>query len=273
MCSEQEGFMARKELSHWENGRRQWRNPNGFTLVELLVVIAIVGVLLAILLPSLSEAKYKAREIQCEANLKFLMLGSLAYSSDYKGSAPDGGFATYGRGCFDTDTRKLLFDNYGLNNVRLWWCPLAYFARDSATATSMRLGQNVRWFNDPTYAPSGLDWTENHRNQQGYNYFMGPSRGFSNTPSNAIYKMPIYLRFDMVRAPSTRQVWVDNIKGPGATYGGISGVWQHPCNTHDRQGLGNPEGTMNAMADGHVEFRKYYWGVNVDDWVFQYFSY
>jgi prepilin-type N-terminal cleavage/methylation domain-containing protein len=237
----------------------------GFTLIELLVVISIVGVLLAILLPSLSEAKYKAREVQCEANLKFLVLGSIAYSHDYKGQVPDGGFSTYGRGCFDTDTRRDLFENYGLSNPRQWWCPLAYFARENNR--SLIAGQSVRWFNDPTW-PS-LGWTENHRSQQGYNYFIGTSRGVA----GAAYNMPVYTRFDMVRAPSTRQVWVDNIKGPGTTAGGVSGIWQHPCNTHDPRGEGNPQGSFNAMVDGHVEFRKYYWGVNTQNWIFQYFSY
>ncbi len=246
------------------------RSYRAFTLVEMLVVIAIVGMLLSILLPTLSEAKYKAREVQCQANLKFLMLGSLAYSNDYKGQVPDGEFAAYGRGCFSTDTRKVLFDNYGLSNVRQWWCPLAYFAQTNNT--SFKLGQNAGWFNNPAYAPSGLDWTENHRNQQGYNYFIGTGRGFSGTAA-VTYKMPIYMRFQDVRAPSTRQVWVDNIKTPGTTAGGVAGGWQHPCNTHDRGNVGYPEGSFNAMADGHVEWRKYYWGINVDDWVYQYFSY
>ena len=58
---------------------------NGFTLIELLVVIVIIAVLVGILLPSLTEARNRAKSITCRSNLKEMALGFMMYLEDNDG--------------------------------------------------------------------------------------------------------------------------------------------------------------------------------------------
>ena len=72
-----------------------------FTLVEMLTVIAIIGILAALLLPTLSEAKARAKRIECMNDLRQIGVGEHLFAGDHNGKLPtsvsinDGGALEY----------------------------------------------------------------------------------------------------------------------------------------------------------------------------------
>jgi prepilin-type N-terminal cleavage/methylation domain-containing protein/prepilin-type processing-associated H-X9-DG protein len=64
--------------------RKDSSRRRAFTLVELLVVIGIIGLLVGILLPTLNRARRAARNVQCQSNIRQLVLGELQYFADSK---------------------------------------------------------------------------------------------------------------------------------------------------------------------------------------------
>ncbi|MEW4561852.1 DUF1559 domain-containing protein [Bremerella sp. JC770] len=104
------------------------RRARGFTLVELLVVIAIIGVLVALLLPAVQQAREAARRMSCTNNLKQLGLAIHNYHDTF-GSFPAGGMGYYNSG------------GNGDNNATAWSLHLFPFFEQANTYERLSPGE------------------------------------------------------------------------------------------------------------------------------------
>ena len=107
----------------------------GFTLVELLVVITILVILAALLLPALSSAKQKAKEVQCRNNVRQLTLASSIYAAD------SGSHAAYNYG-EDTNGLWMGLGRYYGNQKQLLICPVTH---DPTTRPDLRGTADLTW--------------------------------------------------------------------------------------------------------------------------------
>ena len=74
------------------------RTTRAFTLIELLVVVAIIALLIAILLPTLGQARRSAITVKCLANVRSLQISQELYANDRRGELVDAGLPHGGVG-------------------------------------------------------------------------------------------------------------------------------------------------------------------------------
>ncbi len=99
----------------YNNFRTRRRDFGAFTLIELLVVISIIVVLMALLLPTLAQAKRAAQSVACAANLHGMGQALFEYAGEWNNAIP-GGPATSSSFIFSDVGNGVLNYNYNPAN-------------------------------------------------------------------------------------------------------------------------------------------------------------
>lgn len=146
-----------------------------FTLIELLVVIAIIGLLISILVPSLSAARQSSKRLVCISNLRMLAHGWHAYADEFKDVSVPG---VYPKADGGTSNPANWYEVGNGRKYRPRWIAtmgrfVGLFAFNRPSTSDDRQDYDGKVYQ----CPEADEWIDERNHAWGYNYqFLGNAR-------------------------------------------------------------------------------------------------
>lgn len=206
---------------------RRCQTPNAarrraFTLIELLIVVATIGLLMSILLPSLSAARQSARKTACLTRLRILGQGLTMYTNEHRDALVPGRLpqipgddcnwyaSLYGRRKYRPTFLAMMSVSVG---APAFDDPMAC---RTGTDRFGEAGDRQNYAGRAYVCPETPEWTDERNGSYGYNYqFLGNSRLVDPAVPNSFKNWPSPLT--RIRHPAAT-VAIADCMGTAATF-------------------------------------------------------
>lgn len=244
-------------VAHIQKGAAMRRN--GFTLIELLVVIAIIALLLAVIVPALSNAKKYATTAACLTNEKGLMRSYVLYVQENDNRIPGGDIQA-----------SHMYDGLPGGDQRyppLWVWPPVYadltyagtLSTDRPTLEDRYRGceRGVLWpYNESVelyHCPADKQFTQ----ASPYNRY----RSFSIQRGLAVFNIDNdIIKYDAILSPGSKFIFVEEAYDFLGNFNFNHSAWDFEPwqgDFHDPLALYHNDSSTFGFADGHAERRKW----------------